>query len=88
MAHRELISDVDHNSRQYANNKAELSYQVTRVRERGMRKFESVTQANRFLSAHKEVYNLFNLGRNLIAARHYRDLKEGAFVSWNRVIAV
>jgi putative transposase len=88
VAHWELIPDVDHNSRQYANNKAELSHQVTRVRERGMRKFKSVTQANRFLSSHKEVYNLFNLGRNLIAARHYRDLREGAFASWNRVVAV
>jgi putative transposase len=88
VAHRELIPDVDHNSRQYANNKAELSHQVTRVRERGMRKFKSVTQANRFLLAHKEVYNLFNLARNLIAARHYRDLRECAFVSWNRVVAV
>jgi putative transposase len=88
VAHRELIPDVDHNSRQYAINKAELSHQVTRVRERGMRKFKSVTQANRFLSSHKEVYNLFNLGRNLIAARHYRDLREGAFASWNRVAAV
>jgi len=69
-AKRELIPDVDHNSEKYANNKAELSHQLTRVRERGMRKFKSIEQANRFLSAHKEVYNLFNLGRNLIAARH------------------
>jgi putative transposase len=88
VAHRELIPDVDHNSRKYANNKAELSHQVTRVRERGMRKFKSVTQANRFLSVHKEVYNLFNLGRNLITARHYRDLREGAFVSWTGVVSV
>jgi putative transposase len=88
VAHTELIPDVDHNSKQYANNKAELSHQVTRVRERGMRKLKSVTQANRFISAHKEVYNLFNLGRNLIAARHFRDLREGPFASWNRVVAV
>lgn len=26
--------------------------------------FKSVVQANRFLSAHKEVYNLFNLSRH------------------------
>jgi putative transposase len=88
VAHRELILDVVHNSRQYANNKAEPSHQVTRVCERGMRKFKSVTQANRFLSAHREVYNLFNVGRNLIAARHYRDLRVCAFASWNRVVAV
>jgi putative transposase len=88
VARRELIAGVGHNSKLYANNKAELSHQVTRVRERGMRKFKSVSQANRSLSAHKEVYNLFNLGRNLISARHYRDLREGAFGSCNRVVAV
>jgi putative transposase len=79
---------VDHNSRQYANNKGELSHQVTRVRERGMQKLKSVTQANRFLSAHREVYNLFNVGRNLISARHYRDLRVCAFASWDRVVEV
>jgi putative transposase len=88
VARRELIPDVDHNSKQYANNKSELSHQPTRVRERGMRKFKSVEQANRFLSAHKEVYNLFNLGRHHIAARHYRDLRQGAFASWNQVVSV
>jgi putative transposase len=43
VARRELITNIDHNSRQYANNKTELSHQVTRVRERGMRKFKSVS---------------------------------------------
>ena len=88
VAHRELIPDVDHNTEQYANNKAELSHQTTRVRERGMRKFKSVDQANRFLSAHKEIYNLFNLNRNLLAAKYYRELREGAFASWNQVVGL
>jgi putative transposase len=88
VAHRELMPDVIHNSQQYANNKAELSHQPTRVRERGMRKFKSVVQANRFLSAHKEVYNLFNLNRNLLVAKHYRELREGAFASWNQVVGL
>src|SRR5690606_5226149 len=34
VAHRELIPDVEHKTEQYANNKAELSHQHTRVRER------------------------------------------------------
>ena len=83
-----MIPDVDHNSKQYVNNKAELSHQPTRVRERGMRKVKSVEQANRFLSAHKEVYNLFNLDRHSLAAIYYRDLREGAFASWNQVVAM
>ena len=41
VAHRELIPDVIHDTSQYANNRAELSHQPTRVRERGMRRFKS-----------------------------------------------
>ena len=52
-----------HDTEKYANNRAELSHQPTRVRERGMRKFKSVKQAQRFLNVHAAVYSLFNLGR-------------------------
>ena len=72
VAHRELIPDTIHDTSQYANNRAELSHQPTRVRERGMRRFKSTSQAQRFLSTHAAVYNLFNLGRNLVSAKHYR----------------
>ncbi|MCH8336601.1 MAG: IS6 family transposase, partial [Proteobacteria bacterium] len=83
VAHRELIPDTIHDTSQYANNRAELSHQPTRVRERGMRRFKSTQQAQRFLSTHAAVYNLFNLGRHLISARHYRVLRQRAFASWN-----
>jgi len=74
VAHRELIPDAIHSTKQYENNRAEQSHEVTRVRERGMRKFRSERQAQRFLSAHAAVQNLFNLGRHLVNAQHYRDL--------------
>ena len=50
VAHRELIPDTIHDTSQYANNRVELSHQPTRVRERGMRRFKSLRQAQRFLS--------------------------------------
>ena len=56
VAHRELIPDTIHDTSQYANNRAELSHQLTRVRERGMRKFKSIVQAQRFLGVHLAVY--------------------------------
>jgi putative transposase len=87
VAHRELIPDVIHASTQYANNRAEQSHEATRVRERGMRKFKSVRQAQRFLGVHALVSNLFNLGRHLIRAEHYRNLREGAFNKWKTVVA-
>ncbi len=88
VAHKELMPDVIHDTSQYANNKAELSHQPTRVRERGMRKFKSAEQAQRFLSAHSEVYNLFNLGRHCISAKNYRMLRSRAFASWKSVTAI
>ena len=82
VAHRELIPDTIHDTSQYANNRAELSNQPTRVRERGMRRFKSVVQTQRFLGVHAAVYNLFNLGRHLISASHYRLIRLRAFASW------
>jgi len=87
VALRELIPEALHDTTQYANNRAELSHQPTRVRERGMRRFKSMRQAQRFLSVHAAVYNLFNLGRQLVSASHYRDLRQGAFASWDSVTA-
>ena len=87
VAHRDLIPDTIHDTSQYANNRAELSHQPTRVRERGMRRFKSTHQAQRFLGAHAAVYNLFNLGRNLVSAKHYRLLRQRAFASWEYATA-
>ena len=87
VAHRELIPDTIHSTQQYENNRAEQSHEATRVRERGMRKFKSVIQAQRFLGAHAAVSNLFNLGRHLVRAEHYRSLRMSAFNEWSRAVA-
>ncbi len=82
VAHRELIPDTIHDTSRYANNPAELSHQPTRVRERVMRRFKSMHQAQRFLTVHAAVYNLFNLGRHLCSAKNYRFFLSRAFASW------
>ena len=87
VAHRELIPGTIHNTARYANNRAELSHQPTRVRERGMRRFKSAAQAQRFLTVHAAVYNLFNLGRHLIGAAHYKKLRIDAFGQWTIAVA-
>ena len=87
VAHREMMPDVIHDTSQYANNKAELSHQPTRVRERGMRRFKSIGQAQRFLAVHSAVTNLFNLGRHVVRAEHYRLLRQRAFASWQSATA-
>ena len=87
MAHRELIPETIHSTKQYENNRAEQSHEATRVRERGVRRFKSGRQAQRFVTAHATVSNLFNLGRYLVRAQHYRDLRVSAFGEWGRAVA-
>ena len=86
VAHRELIPETIHVTDRYANNRSEQSHEPTRARERGMRKFKSVRQAQRFVSTHAAVQNLFNLGRHLVRAEHYRNLRTGAFGEWERAV--
>ena len=57
------------------------------IRERGMHKFKSMGQAQRFLGAHAAVSNLFNLGRHKVGAQHYRELRMSAFEDWGRAVA-
>jgi putative transposase len=87
VAHRELIPDTIYSTQQYENNRAEQSHEATRVRERGMRKFKSTRQAQRFLGAHAAVSNLFNLGRHLVGVEYYRNLRISAFAEWSRAVA-
>lgn len=87
VAHRELIPGSMHDTSQYSNNRSEQSHQPTRVRERVMRRFKSMNQAQRFLDTHSSVYKLFNLGRHLISADHYRSLRTSAFIEWSRAAA-
>jgi putative transposase len=87
VAHRELIPEAIHSTKQYENNRAEQSHEATRVSKRGMRKFKSMRQAQRFLGAHAAVCNLFNLGRHLASTRHYRDLRMSVFAEWSRAVA-
>ena len=58
VAYRELIPDTIHSIKQYENDRAEQSCEATRAPERGMRKFKSVRQAQRFLDADAAVSNL------------------------------
>ena len=44
------------------------------------------TQAQRFVTAHAAVHNLFNLGRHLVSAEHYRNLRVSAFSEWSRAV--
>ena len=87
-AKREILPKVEHRQSRYLNNRAEVSHQPTRRRERQMQRFKSVRQAQRFLSAHSRIHNHFQLRRHLISATDYRSLRETAFRVWQDVAGV
>ena len=76
---------VTHSTEQYENNRAEVSHEPTRQRERQMRRFKSAGQAQRFLTVFGVVGNLFRLGRHLTRAIHYRAFRSKAFSEWQAV---
>ena len=84
VAHQDLISDTSRDT----NDRAELSHQSTWVRERGMRRFKSTQQAQRFLSVRSVVHELLNPGRNLISVKLYGLFRQRAFSSWEYVAVV
>jgi putative transposase len=84
-AHRTIMPSVIHDTGRYANNRAEVSHEPTRQRERGMRRFKSMAQAQRFLSVHGITQNLFSVGRHLLRAVNHRMLPARAFLVWNAV---
>jgi putative transposase len=84
-ARREVMPSVIHSQGGRLNNRAEVSHQPTRQRERQMRRFKSHGQAQRFLSALGPINNLFRVGRHLLKAAHYRLFRDRAFATWQQV---
>ncbi len=87
-AKREMVPSVVHCQDKYAKNRAEVSHEHTREQERQMRGFASSAQAQRFLSVHGQVHNLFRVGRHLLRAGNYRVLRCRAFAAWQEVACV
>ena len=56
-AKREILPHVEHRQSKYLNNRAEVSHQPTRRRERQMQLFKSARHAQQFLSAHSRIHN-------------------------------
>ena len=84
-ARREVMPSVEHSRHKGLNNRAENSHQPTRQRERQMKRFKSPGQAQRFLSAHDGISNLFHLRRHQVPAAQYRAARTQAFQVWAEI---
>ena len=84
-AKREVMPGVEHRRHKGVNNRAENLHQPTRRRERQMKRFKSPGQAQRFLSAHDPINNLFHLRRDHVTAVQHREVRMRAFAIWAEI---
>ncbi len=68
------------------NNRAEVTHQPVRRRERKMQRFKSPGSAQRFVSLHA-AYNTFNLQRHLVSRRTLRTFRVQAMTDWQAATA-
>jgi putative transposase len=76
-----------HETGRWRNNRAENSHQSLRQRERRMKRFKSPRSAQRFLSTHAVINNVFNVQRHLISRRTLRLFRDQAMLTWRRATA-
>jgi len=67
------------------NNRAECSHVPIRRRELKAQRFRSVRNAQKLLSVHGQIYNLFNYRRHLISRKSLRKFRQKAQAEWNIV---
>src|SRR5918997_1945746 len=87
-AKQELMPGIEHRRHKGLNNRAVNSHQPTRRRERQMKGFKSAGQAQRFLSAHDQIGNLFHLRRDHVSASEYRAARARALGVWADISGV
>ncbi len=86
-AFRHLRLTCPHEQGLRANNRAENSHQVVRRRERKMQRFKPAGSAQRFLSIHAAVHNIFNLQRHLVSRSTLRTFRAEAAAQWQDAVA-
>ena len=87
-AKREIMPGVEHRQSNHLNNRAEVSHQPTRRRERQMQRFKSARHAQQFLSTHSRIHNHFQLRRHCLTANQHRAARDAAFRTWREVVGV
>lgn len=78
-AKRETMPGVQRRRSRYLNNRAKVSHQSTRRRERQMQRFGSACHTQRVRSTQRRIHNLFQLRRHRRSASDYRAARSRAF---------
>lgn len=76
-----------HETGRHLINRAECSYVPVRRWERKMQRFKPQKSAQRLLSFHGPIYNLFNLQRHLVSRGTLRIFRIDAMTEWQAIVA-
>jgi putative transposase len=87
-AHGRVLRSVEHRQSKYLNNRAEVSHQPTRARERAIKKFCSPGSAQRFLAAFSGISPHFRPRRHRLRAQEYCSEMASRFTVWNEVVGL
>ena len=83
-----IMPGVEPRQHKGLNNRAEVSHQPTRQRDRQMRRYKSSRHAQRFLAAHAQINNVFRCRRARLSAQQYHSVRNRAFLLWCEVTHV
>ena len=84
-AKKEILPGVEHRQHKRLNNRAENSHQPTRQQEKLRRRFKSTKQAQRFLSIHGQIRNLFGAHRYKMAANDQLEHLTSSWIQWQEI---
>jgi putative transposase len=81
-AMKELGNEEKQEIGRWANNRVENSHPPFRRRERAMLRFRQMKTLQKFASVHANVYNHFNLERQLVDRQTYKNRRSAALAEW------
>lgn len=87
-AQKQMLKSVEHRQHKGLNNRAENSHQPTRVRERRMRRFKSLGQAQRFLAAFGPIRDHFHPKQHQLTAHRYREQMRQRIEDWQAIVGL
>jgi putative transposase len=85
---RRVLPRTEHRSHKGLNNRVENSHQLTRQRERAMRRFKGPDQAQHFLEPFGPIREHFCPGRHRLSASDYRATLTARFASWRAAAGI
>lgn len=87
-AKKEILPSLEHRQHKGLNNRAENSHQLTRLREKKMRRFKSVGQAQKFLAASELIYQHTQPKRHRLPAFMTRHVMLQRMRSWQEMTGI